>query len=436
MTFYNAMNLAKQCALASAMVLVLAGAPPVAKAGHLSQIQRWTAAESPYDLTEDYVVPSDTQLVIEPGVEVRARRGVRLIVEGQLNVEGTRDEPVLFTVPTSEEERWGGIALRSTDRSHYNTISGAIVDGAVTGLEVENANVEVSDSTLHSNLTGIRFLNPRDGVSVTGSVFENNRLAITGYTRRLITLYSNDFWNNATTLLPRPQPMYDCGPDAGVWDISSNDILRGPVNSEFFSNDVRTPPGSAVSDYRVLATGNWWGTIEEEKVVGRLTEAFNCCPAPAEQPVAWRPIAIVPQTAYEPNGENPDPDVEYGGHGDPGLVTKFRSPSHGSCYSAGTFSRLKGGFGGGLGGPAKVTVALRRRTRNGCAWWSHEQQKLLPGACDERHRFRATVDQSDDPWRWRYRFRSRLPEGRYMAWSYGFAEPTHLGRNQVAFRLR
>jgi len=411
-------------------------APLALSASTRSQDERWTTAGSPYVLSEDKVVPAGSRLVIEPGVEVRAERGVRLIVHGQLNVEGTAADPVTFTVSSSEAERWGGIVLGPSDPWVNNTISGAVVDRAVTGVAVSQTRVNIAESVFRSNLRGIRFANPRGDVSVERSVFENNRTAVTGHTRDVITLYSSDFWNNTTTLLPRPQPMYDCGADAGVWNIHANDILRGPVNSEFFSNDVRTPAGSASSDYEVLATGNWWGTPDENEVYGRMTTEVNCCPAPAQKAILWRPIATVPQTNYQPTGTDPDPEPRGTLHGDPGLVTQVSDPEHGSCRDAHKFRSLQGTAYGALVERGKVTIALRRGTPANCRWWDRHRGQFVRGGCDEQKWFRVEIDDSRHPWKWRYRFPSDLPKGKYMAWSYGFAEPTHLGRNQVAFRLR
>ena len=421
----------------SLVLMLLSGAlASGASAAASSETTTWTAAESPYVLENDYVVPAEDTLVIEAGVEVRAARGVKLIVRGDLHVRGTAVAPVVFTVNRSQDERWGGIELAGGDRWRSNEITGAVVEKAVAGVVVGSPRTRIEGTRFETNLVGLRFENPGRDALVRSSVFENNRIAVTGYTRGVVTLYQNDFWNNPTTLLPSPQPMYDCGADEGIWDIQANDILRGPVNSEFFSNDVRTPPGSAVSDYRVLASGNWWGTEERERINGRMAARVDCCPPPAEKEIVWDPFATEPQTLYEPAGEDPDPDPESPLHGDPGLVTEIRRPVHGACYDAGSFRSLRGGFGSGLGGPSKVTVALRRRTRGGCTWWSNKKEAFVPGECGDRRWFRATVVEKESRRTWRYRFPERLPRGRFMAWSYGFAEPTHRGRNQVAFRLR
>ncbi len=419
------------------LVAVVALLGPGASATHLTNSERWTAAESPYILGSDLVVEDDTHLVIESGVEVRADPHVRIIVEGQLNVEGTPEDPVVFTLNQGRDGYWGGIRFVFIDGSHQSSVVGAIVEKAQIGVRVGSAIVDVRDSTFRGNLVGLEFDNPVNDATVQGSIFESNETAVTGRTRNVVTLYGNDFWDNPTTLLPMPQRHYDCGPDAGVWNINSNDILRGPSNSEFYSDDVRTPPGSGISDYEVLASGNWWGTGDETRVVGRLRPEVDCCPSPAQKDIIWRPIADAPQTPYEPSGEDPDPDPPSGStHGDPGIVTSIDNPKHGSCRDANKFGSLRGSAGRALGGPAQVTIALRKRTSSGCRWWEHERRRLVEGSCDDTMWFRAKVDDSEYLWKWRYRFGARLPKGKYMAWSYGDAEPIDLGRNQVAFRLR
>ena len=417
-------------------VLPVGGASAQAGHDHEFTTLTWTAAESPYVLEEDHVVDIDETLVIEPGVEVRAARGVHLIVYGELDVNGTAADPVTFTVARSGDERWGGIWLRYGDHFHHSDIEGAVFDRAVTALHMDGAAADVADSTFHTNLVGVRLSNPESDVVVERSIFENHRTAVTGFTRRSATFAMNDFSNNFTTLLPRPEPKYDCGPDAGVWDIHQNDILRGPTNSDYYSNDVRTPPGSAVSAYVVSMTQNWWGTADEERIEGRMTVQINCCPQPSEKEIDWRPVAVLPQTPYEPVWDDPDPDPEPPGHGDPGVVTAIDTPVHGSCLESRSFDRIKGGFGGGLGGPLEVKVALRRKSLRGCRWWSHKRQRLVPGECSKQRWFRAEITGSDSDRGWRYVFDKQIPSGKYMAWSYGTAEPVHLGRNQVAFYLR
>ena len=67
----------------------------------------WTLANSPYILTRDVEVRNSGRLVIQPGVEVRFSdtdastsgnnaNGVEIIVRGQLDVQGTVDDPVMF----------------------------------------------------------------------------------------------------------------------------------------------------------------------------------------------------------------------------------------------------------------------------------------------------------------------------------------------------
>ena len=431
-------NRLKALVAAAVALAVLPAGGASAQTGHEHEsiTLTWTAAESPYVLEDDHIVHPDQTLVIEPGVEVRAARGVRLVVYGELDVNGTAEDPVTFTVAQSQDERWGGIWLQYGDHFHHSDIEGAVIDRAVTGVHMDGAAADVAGSTFYSNVVGIELTNPEADILVERSVFHNNATAVTGYTRATATFVTNDFWNNPTTLVPRPEPKYDCGPDAGVWEIHQNDILRGPVNSYFFSNDVRTPPGSEASDYVVSATQNWWGTADEDRIRGRMTVQVDCCPPPAEKEIDWSPAALLPQTPYEPTGENPDPDPEPSGHGDPGLVTRIDHPVHGSCLESRSFDRIRGGFGSGLGGPMKVTVALRRKTRSGCRWWSNDRGRLVPGDCSAKKWFRAQITGSDSDTGWRYAFEDELPPGKYMAWSYGFAEPTHLGRNQVAFTLR
>jgi hypothetical protein len=271
---------------------------------------------------------------------------------------------------------------------------------------------------------------------VQRSVFTNNGTAVTGKTREFVGVYDNDFWNNEINLLPRPESPYDCREDDGVWEIHRNDILRGPLNSECFSKDVRTPPGSGVSEYTVLATDNWWGTTDDESIRARTKENFECCPLPVEKKILWMPFSGAPHTAWQPLGEVPDPPPEPEGHGDPGTITTIERPRHSRCIDREELHRIRGDSAGVFQELGRVRLALMRRTA-GCRWWHPEKGRFLHGDCSQPNWFRPSHQEETESGLvdWFYRLPKTLRAGRYVAMATGGAEAIQAARNSNSFRL-
>jgi parallel beta-helix repeat protein len=76
----------------------------------------WDLPGSPYWVEGDIVVPSDSALVIEPGVEVRFRGPYRFLVNGALYASGTVQDSIVFTwdAPVPENE-WRGLRFVGSD---------------------------------------------------------------------------------------------------------------------------------------------------------------------------------------------------------------------------------------------------------------------------------------------------------------------------------
>jgi len=76
----------------------------------------WDAAGSPYLVECDLLVPEDSALAIDPGVEVRFRGPYRLRVEGLLDAAGTEGDSILFTWDAPDSAYlWRGIRMSGAD---------------------------------------------------------------------------------------------------------------------------------------------------------------------------------------------------------------------------------------------------------------------------------------------------------------------------------
>ncbi len=81
--------------------------------GNQSGTVPWTAANSPYIMTANVVVPAGSRLNIGPGTVVLGQPGASIIVRGSLQAIGTREEPILLRA-ASCANRMGGIAFDGT----------------------------------------------------------------------------------------------------------------------------------------------------------------------------------------------------------------------------------------------------------------------------------------------------------------------------------
>jgi hypothetical protein len=408
------------CLVITAALLSLSASP--AAGSHTDKRIRWTADQSPYLLTEDFVVPYGTVLTIDPGVHVQASAGVSLVIVGQMDARGTSTEPIAFSAP---EGRWGGIRIQADEFYYRSTLEFVSIEDAHTALLIKQGAADISQVDVHDNITGIRFENPTGDAAVYDSRLFQNRTAMSGYTRNVISVKRNDLWANRINIKAEPEPMFDCGPDDGVWSISDNDILRGPEQADFFSHDMRTPAGSATSRYNVIADNNWWGTSDEDRLWGRFGEEFDCCPGPSEKGFLVSPISVSPHTAWEPTGEVPDPDPPTSStHGDPGAISAVDHPVHGACIRSRRLHEIRGAVYPAVGGRLRVSLTICRRTPGGCV-------QLQPEPFAPTGYGRLDYGRS-----WFWRLPKSLERGRYIFTSDSGTEPMHLGRNRVAFSVR
>jgi hypothetical protein len=118
----------------------------------------WSADAGPVVLAESMGVDEDTRLVIEAGVEVRLDPGVGMEIKGHLMVQGTPEEPVLFTSNTSGEvmpNTWADIRLRSESAGLLHRVEHAVFQGADTALSVSSTDALVQDCLFTQNHYGM-----------------------------------------------------------------------------------------------------------------------------------------------------------------------------------------------------------------------------------------------------------------------------------------
>lgn len=108
---------------------------------------------SPYVVSETLVVPDDSTLKIEPGVELRFKAGTGLDVRGgALVVDGKAMDPVVFT-SEKEDSPWKGVSVTGLQRASLRWL---LLSNAEYGVSVENGMLEYDGGLIEStNLAAI-----------------------------------------------------------------------------------------------------------------------------------------------------------------------------------------------------------------------------------------------------------------------------------------
>jgi hypothetical protein len=118
----------------------------------------WTS-DKPYVIFESVLVKKGCKLVVEAGTRVHSFKSSNIFVKGTLEVNGTKDQPVIFEGTRLEKEyeeqpdQWGAIVL--FDSSANNYINHAIIRNGLRGVQVGfpntyGATLLISNSTIRN----------------------------------------------------------------------------------------------------------------------------------------------------------------------------------------------------------------------------------------------------------------------------------------------
>lgn len=210
----------------------------------------WPAIDVPYLVTGGVDVEDDAHVDVDPGAEFRFAEGEGLSIrEGTMSVNGTEEEPVLFSALEEQPGWWRGIQFRDT-RSAHNQLDYAIIEygghsdtfyrasPANLALNTQSGDPElaITNTVLrHSETVG---LYAEDGSRI--SSFDNNTLTEnTGGAARIKTSHLGMINNSSS--------------------FSGNDYDHVLVNGGTITSDDHTWPAIDVS-YAVTSDMNVEGS--------------------------------------------------------------------------------------------------------------------------------------------------------------------------------
>jgi|WetSurMetagenome_2_1015567.scaffolds.fasta_scaffold31373_3 hypothetical protein len=107
--------------------------------GEILQTQTWNG-DKPYLIYNSMSIDTGQTLTIQAGSQIYFHSSSSLIVWGTIQVEGTRDNPVVFQNDRSEEfydiiaGQWGTIYIDPISRG--NAINYAVIKNAITGIQI------------------------------------------------------------------------------------------------------------------------------------------------------------------------------------------------------------------------------------------------------------------------------------------------------------
>lgn len=214
----------------------------------------WTKT-LPYIINGSLTVKYGTALTIQPGTKIYFHKDADLSIEGNLIVNGSVNEPVLFSsdrlesIYSDEPGQWKGIFLK---RTGYGLIKNAIIKNASVGITSDSLSVNNSPKLILSN-----------------SIIKNMQVAAyIGYHSELLAF--NNLMHNCGNYL-----IYTVG--GGNYDLKQNTFVGYNLNfprktaSLSFSDYLSA---NAYNKLQINLTNNIiWGSLANELDIQKKTSA-------------------------------------------------------------------------------------------------------------------------------------------------------------------
>lgn len=120
--------------------------------GNISGV--WSPENNPYDLVGDASIPADQQLIINPGVIVRAMGNYRITALGTIMANATVADSISFVNGTANPAAlWKGIRLENT--SLASSFAHCYIENGEYGINSINSPVDITYSHFRRNTKGV-----------------------------------------------------------------------------------------------------------------------------------------------------------------------------------------------------------------------------------------------------------------------------------------
>jgi len=144
---------------------------PVDVGGVIASDTTWRAADSPFRIVEDLVIPDSVVWEVEAGTEILVAWNRTIDVHGEAAFRGTPNNRITVC---SDTGIWSGLRFSG---GHYSTLMGVDISYAAVGVTIDSASVGFDDCRfLFCDSVGVKsILGSLTHVSIWGCEFVNSR---------------------------------------------------------------------------------------------------------------------------------------------------------------------------------------------------------------------------------------------------------------------
>lgn len=313
----------------------LPGGQPIQGNYLTSLISNGTVLQSSqtYKVLGSITIPSAASLTIQAGAKLEFTDNAQVAVDGELNLQGTSANPVIFTSQNASPaiSNWKGIRLNNTSVPH--NWSHIQVEYAKDGIYVEDGvTLNLTDCVLRSNYTGIKF-DPGTGGSVERCLIEDNShfgihiwavgapVSPTIKDNQILRTFRNyyghaiDFYGPSNSIVQGNQIAEN---QYGIFLRGQNGVGTNPTPA-IAGNDIYNNTRYSIyatsyhnsASVQLDVTGNWWGTVSISEISGDIYD-FSELPASAPH-IDFSGFLDGPSSGGQPVGGNHLPSLVLSG---------------------------------------------------------------------------------------------------------------------------
>ncbi len=157
----------------------------------------WKLSKSPYIVSDNVTIDFDTQLEIEPGVQVKFNKNAIFHVQGKLFANGTELKPIIFKPNTNNPETgyWRGIKY---EFDSVSTVLHCQISYAIYGIKAISCyGLLIQDSEIYNCGNGTEFISGSNSTIERSKIYNNinNGINSSGWSSSF-EIFNNEIYNN------------------------------------------------------------------------------------------------------------------------------------------------------------------------------------------------------------------------------------------------